>query len=132
MYTAWLTRLTKDRGVYINAGSSSFTRSVFDALKAPALRDLTWKRSVHCNLQPKGKHRARGKGSSGPKNFIALQRVKEFPEECLEVIGAGKSKLFSTASERVFSLLTNSFGERRNSSLQDYIEASIMMQNNNR
>ena len=38
----------------------------------------------------------------------------------------------SAASERVFSLLTNSFGERQNSSLQDYIEASIMMQYNNR
>ena len=32
----------------------------------------------------------------------------------------------------VFSLLTNSFGERQSSSLQDYIEASIMMQYNNR
>ena len=38
----------------------------------------------------------------------------------------------SAASERVFSLLRNSFGERPNSSLQDYIEASIMMQYNNR
>ena len=38
----------------------------------------------------------------------------------------------SAASERVFSLLRNSFGERQNSSLQDYIKASIMMQYNNR
>ena len=38
----------------------------------------------------------------------------------------------SAASERVFSLLRNSFGERQNSSLQDYIEASIMLQYNNR
>ena len=36
-------------------GSSSSTRFVFDALKAPTLSDLTWKRSVHCNLPPKGK-----------------------------------------------------------------------------
>ena len=35
-------------------------------------------------------------------------------------------------SERVLSLLTNSFGERQNSTLQDYIAASIMMQYNNR
>ena len=38
----------------------------------------------------------------------------------------------SAALERVFSLLMNSFAERQNSSLQDYIEASIMMQYNNR
>ena len=37
----------------------------------------------------------------------------------------------SAASERVFSLLRNSFGERQNSSLQDYIEASLMLQYNN-
>ena len=36
----------------------------------------------------------------------------------------------SAASERVFSLLTNSFGERQQSSLQDYIEASMMLQYN--
>ena len=38
----------------------------------------------------------------------------------------------SAASERVFSLLRNSFGERQNSSLQDYIETSLMLQYNNR
>ena len=36
----------------------------------------------------------------------------------------------SAASECVFSLLTNSFGERQQSSLQDYIEASMMLQYN--
>ena len=38
----------------------------------------------------------------------------------------------SAASERVFSLLRNSFGERQNSALQDYIETSLMLQYNNR
>ena len=38
----------------------------------------------------------------------------------------------SAASERVFSLLRSSFGERQNSSLQDYIETSLMFQYNNR
>ena len=38
----------------------------------------------------------------------------------------------SAASERVFSLLRNSFGERQHSSLQDYIEASLMLQYNKR
>ncbi len=36
----------------------------------------------------------------------------------------------SAASERVFSLLNNSFGDRQQSSLQDYIEASLMLQYN--
>ena len=36
----------------------------------------------------------------------------------------------SAAAERVFSLLRNSFGERQQSSLQDYIETSIMLQYN--
>ena len=38
----------------------------------------------------------------------------------------------SAASERVFSLLNNSFGERQYSSLQGYIEASLMLQYNKR
>ena len=37
----------------------------------------------------------------------------------------------SAASERVFSLLRNSFGERQNTALQDYIETSLMLQYNN-
>jgi len=41
-------------------------------------------------------------------------------------------QLSSAASERVFSLLKNSFGDRQNSALQDYIEASLMLQYNNR
>ena len=45
----------------LNEGFSSSMRSVFDALKAPALSDLTRKRSAHCNSPPKGKRRARGK-----------------------------------------------------------------------
>ena len=95
----------------INKVWSSSTRSVFDALKAPALSDLTQKRSVHCNPPPKGKRRARGdsgEGSSEPKSIIASQRsrVKEFPE-CLAVTGAGKSKLFCKAFREELSLKKN-------------------------
>ena len=36
----------------------------------------------------------------------------------------------SAAAERVFSLLTNSFGNQQDSSLQDYIESSLMLQYN--
>ncbi len=38
----------------------------------------------------------------------------------------------SGAAERVFSLLNSSFGERQEMALEDYIEASIMLQYNNR
>ena len=65
------------------------------------------KRSVHCNLPPKGKPRARGEGSSEPKSITASQRVKEFPEECLEVTGAGKLKLFCKACREELSLKKN-------------------------
>ena len=38
----------------------------------------------------------------------------------------------SASVERVFSLLKNSFGAQQNLSLEDYIEASLMFQYNNR
>ncbi len=38
----------------------------------------------------------------------------------------------SVQSERVYSLLKNSFNEQQEASLQDYIEASIMLQYNYR
>ena len=88
-------------------GSSSSTRSVFHALKAPTLSDLTRKGSVHCNPPPKGKRRAHGEGSSEPKSITALQQVKEFPEECLKITGAGKSKLFCKACRKELSLKKN-------------------------
>ena len=37
-----------------------------------------------------------------------------------------------TRSSSVFSLLSNSFSSRQDSSLEDYIEPSVMMQYNNR
>ena len=38
----------------------------------------------------------------------------------------------SAAAERVFSLLTNSFGQQQTSSLEDYISVSVMLQYNKR
>ena len=38
----------------------------------------------------------------------------------------------SAASERVFSILSNSFSTRQESSLEDYIQLSVMLQYNNR
>ena len=58
-------------------------------------------------------------------------------EEGLPYWSEAAKKMFliqpsSAASERVFSLLNNSFGSRQNSSLQDYVEAAILLQYNNR
>ena len=38
----------------------------------------------------------------------------------------------SGAAERVFSVLNNSFGKRQLSTLEDYVEASVMLQYNKR
>ena len=38
----------------------------------------------------------------------------------------------SAASERVFSLLNNTFGKKQNNSLEDYVESCIILQYNNR
>jgi hypothetical protein len=40
------------------------------------------------------------------------------------------NSLKTAAAERVFSLLQNSFTQRQSSSLEDYIETSIMLQYN--
>ena len=65
--------------------------SIFDALKAPSLSDLTRKRRVRCNPPPNSKRRACGEGSSEPKNLTATQGVKAFSEQFLEVTAAWKS-----------------------------------------
>ena len=65
-----------------------------------------------------------------------LQFWKEHEESLPAWSGAARCVLLiqpsSAASERIFSLLRNSFGERQHASLQDYIEASLMLQYNNR
>ena len=38
----------------------------------------------------------------------------------------------SAAAERIFSLLNSTFSDQQENSLQDYIEASLMLQYNNR
>ena len=56
---------------------------------------------------------------------------KELPKwsgACKQVLLVQPS---SAAAERVFSLLENSFNNRQNSSLEDYIETSLMLQYNN-
>jgi len=48
-------------------------------------------------------------GSSEPKSITATQRVKEFPEEYLQVTGheAGRTKLFCKACREELSLKGN-------------------------
>ena len=58
-------------------------------------------------------------------------------EEGLPYWSEAAKKMFliqpsSAVSERVFSLLNNSLRSRQNSSLQDYVEAAILLQYNNR
>jgi len=91
----------------VDKGLPSSTKTLLDALRAPALSDLTRKRSVHCIPPPKGKGRARGEGSSEPKSITATQRVKEFPKEYLQVTGAGRMKLFCKACREELSLKRN-------------------------
>ena len=104
----------------VNEGLSSSTKSLFDALRAPPLSHLTRKRSVHCNPPPKGKRRARGEGASEPKSITATQRVKEFPEECFEVTGAGRTKLFCKACREELSLKKNIIVSRVIREAQDW------------
>ena len=91
----------------VSEGLPTSTKSLIDALRVPALSDLTRKRAIHCNPPPKGKRRARGEGSSEPKSITAIQRVKEFSEECLEVSGVGRTKLFCKACREELSLKKN-------------------------
>ena len=42
----------------------------------------------------------------------------------------GKKRKATSAVERVFSILTNAFSTQQDNSLQDYIEASLMLQYN--
>ena len=59
--------------------------SILDVLKAPTRTELTRKRKINCNPQPKGKRRARGEGSSEPKTVSPRLRVNQFPDQCLAV-----------------------------------------------
>ena len=59
--------------------------SILDVLKAPTRTELTRKRKIDCNPQPKGKRRTRGEGSSEPKTVSPRLRVNQFPDQCLAV-----------------------------------------------
>ena len=74
-------------------------------------------------------------------NLISLSISAIFYKAVLNIIGTRfimapcKNVLLvqpsSAAAERVFSILSSSFTERQTSSLEDYIETSVMLQYNN-
>ena len=51
-------------------------------------------------------------------------------EESPQDSACSSSTTGTAAAERVFSLLKNSFNERQDLALQDYLEASLMLQYN--
>jgi len=73
---------------------------------------------------PKGKRRCKGRHASDPKGVTPSQHVREFPNKSFSVSSA--------AAERVFSLLKACFSDQHDSCLQDYVQASLMMQYNKR
>ena len=67
-------------------------RSLLEVLKAPETSELTRKRKIDSN-PPTGRKKSRGQGSSEPKLVSPIDRVKEFPDECLTVSRGGKLSL---------------------------------------
>ena len=71
-----------------------------------------------------------------PQNFDAVEWWKQNEDQLPQWSLAAKMVFLvqpsSAASERVFSILNNSFGDRQQNSLEDYVESSIMLQYNNR
>ena len=113
--------------------SSAHSLSILDVLRPPTRSELIRKRKVDSNPPPKGKRRAGGEGSTEPKTLTFWNGHEDdlpnWSKAARQVLLVQPS---SASSERVFSLLRNSFGERQHSSLQDYIEASLMLQYNKR
>ena len=113
---------------------SSSSKSLLDVLKAPTLVEIARKRDVRVNLPPSGKRRRRGASTSDPKGVDPHQRIKCFMNEPLTVSGG---QLFFSCNptrqqpKEFFSLLKATFTEQEGC-LQDYIEASIMLQFNKR
>ena len=60
------------------------------------------------------------------------ENSKDIPNWAIAVSKALLVQPSSASSERVFSLLKASFDEQQDSSLQDYLEASLMLQFNSR
>ena len=80
------------------------------------------------------------------KTFPFLHGTEQLKRELPQYLALGSSSMgrsllesfayciqpSSAAAERAFSILNSSFGDRQESSLQDYIECSVLLQYNGR
>ena len=99
---------------------SSSSKSLLDVLKAPTLAEIARKRAVRVNLPPSGKRRCRG-GRITLLTCHSGQRLLERFCSCNPL---------RQQQKEFFSLLMATFTEQQEDCLQDYIEASIMLQFN--
>ena len=106
----------------------SGVNSLLSRLHRPTSSELSRKRKVDQNPPPKGKKRSRGASASDPKSVTPSQRVKQYTGEAASQ--ALLCQPSSAAAERVFSVMNSCFGDQQLSSLEDYLEASIIMQYN--
>lgn len=60
------------------------------------------------------------------------QHATSFPAQATAAKKVLVTKPFSAAAERAFSLLNSTFGDKRDNSLKDYIETSVMLRYNKR
>lgn len=104
MCTAWLTWLAKDRRVSMKDPQVSAK----DRQVPQDLHLMLWRPQLCLTSCGKGVFtetcRLSGEGSSEPRSITASQRMKEFPEECLEVTGARKLKLFCKTCREELSI----------------------------
>jgi len=117
----------------MNRSSAASVPSLLSVLRAPKLSDLTRKRKIQCNPGKRKKIRSNSSTSSDP-SIDVLQWWKQ-NESALPCWASAARKVLlvqssSAASERVLSLLKSSFSSQQQSSLQDYIETSLMLQYN--
>ena len=92
------------------APESTTVPSLLDVLRAPKLSEISRKRKIYSNTRGGKRGKARSSSSaSESKNIQPQQRLKQYPNE-------------------PFSLLNSSFSSQQQSSLQDYIETSLILQ----
>ena len=125
---------------------SEIRTSLLDMLRSPRPSDLARKRKIHANPPPVGNKQSQA-GTSTRKH--EPKTVTSFiTQECRECLALKRNVVAnywsssarmvflvqpsSAAAERVFSMLNRSFGDQQRNSLEDYVEATNMLQYNKR
>ena len=98
---------------------SSSSKSLLDVLKAPTLAEIARKRATRVNLSPSGKRRCRG----GRITLLTCHSGQRCQKDFAHATLFGNSR-------KSHLLLKATFTEQQEGCLQDYIEASIMLQFN--